>query len=167
MMKHIEQYEKLYHGEARCAIRPNAVLPYRREPMFPKVSIPPVPADARAADKPSGARAEMGVRGGSEDACDDTDALDAGRPCTRAGVDELLRAAEVNCGSCGVGTGDGVAGWLKGLFIAKGLFELQTGRSERMSNRDTVGLPKRRLLRHEGRLLGCLQLGLILGSLEL
>jgi len=37
----------------------------------------------------------MGVRGGSEDVREDMDALDAGRPCTRAGVDVSLRAEEV------------------------------------------------------------------------
>ena len=35
----------------------------------------------------------------------------------------LLRAGEV---SCGVGTGDGVVGCPNGLFVAKGLFELQS-----------------------------------------
>jgi hypothetical protein len=51
--------------------------------------------------------------------------LEAGRPCTRAGVDVSLRAGEVNGWSCGVGTGDGVVGCPKGLFVAKGLFELR------------------------------------------
>lgn len=68
---------------------------------------------------------ETGVRGGSEDARDEIDALDAGRPCTRAGVDVSLRAGEVNGGSCGVGTGDGVDVCPNGLFVAKGLFELR------------------------------------------
>lgn len=77
--------------------------------MFPKVSTPPGPTDARAADNPSGARAETGVRGGSEDVREETEALDSGRPCTRAGVDVSLRAGDVNCGICGVGMGDGVA----------------------------------------------------------
>jgi hypothetical protein len=84
-----------------------------------------VPADARTADNASGARADTGVRGGSEDACDDMDVLDAGRPCTRAGVDVLLGAGEANDGSCGVGTGDGDVDWPKGLLVAKGLFELR------------------------------------------
>jgi hypothetical protein len=64
--------------------------------------------------------------------CEEMEALDAGRPCTRAGVDVSLRGELklLNCGSCGVGTGDGVIGWPKGLFVAKGLFDLhETGRS--------------------------------------
>jgi hypothetical protein len=47
----------------------------------------------RTADSAS-AREEMGVRGGSEDACDDTDVLDGGRPCTSAGVEVALGAGE-------------------------------------------------------------------------
>jgi hypothetical protein len=85
----------------------------------------PVPPDARTADSASDARAETGVRGGSEDAREEMDALDAGRPCTRAGVDVPLRTGEVNGGSCGVGTGDAVVGCPNGLFVAKGLFELR------------------------------------------
>jgi len=50
----------------------------------------------------------MGVRGGREDAPDETDALDKGRPCTRAGVDLALGTGGMECGSCGVGTGDEV-----------------------------------------------------------
>jgi hypothetical protein len=46
------------------------------------VSTPPGPADARTADNASEAQAETGVRGGSDDACEETDALDVGRPCT-------------------------------------------------------------------------------------
>jgi hypothetical protein len=93
-----------------------------------------VPADARTADNASEARAETGVRGGSEDAREEIDALDAGRPCTRAGVDVSLRAGEVNGGSCGVGTGDGVVGCPNGLFVAKGLFELQNGEVSIITN---------------------------------
>jgi hypothetical protein len=84
-----------------------------------------VPADAKIADNASEARAETGVRGGSEDVREETDALEAGRPCTRAGVDVSLRVGEANGGSSGVGTGDGVVGCPNGLFVAKGLFELQ------------------------------------------
>jgi hypothetical protein len=157
-------YPCLQGAPVRCAIRPYAELPYRRDPTFPKVSTP-VPADARIADNASEARAETGVRGGSEDVCEEMDALDAGRPCTRAGVDVSLRG-ELNCGSCGVGTGDGVVGWPKGLFVAKGLFELhEIGRSAILREMGTGlrGLPKCRLLRHERGLLGSLQLrGLIL-----
>jgi len=42
------------------------------------------------------AREEMGVRGGSEDACDETEALEGGRawPCTRAGVADSLGGGE-------------------------------------------------------------------------
>lgn len=110
---------------ARCAARPNAELPYRSDPTFPNVSIPPGPAEeARAADSAS-ARAEMGVRGGREDARDDTDALDVGRPCMRAGIDVVLGAGELVSGSCGVGTGGGGVGCPKGLFDANGLFELR------------------------------------------
>lgn len=67
------------------------------------------------------------MRGGREDAPDEMDALDRGRPCTRAGVDDAL-GMDVDCSSCGVGTGDGV-GWPKKLSDAKGLFELGTMRS--------------------------------------
>jgi hypothetical protein len=49
------------------------------------------------------------VRGGSEDVREEAEALDVGRPCTRAGVDVSLRAGEVNCGICGDGMGGGVA----------------------------------------------------------
>jgi len=112
----------------RCAPRPNDELPYLSDPTFPKVSIPPGAADARTADTAS-ARAEIGVRGGSVDARDDTDALDAGRPCTRAGVDVALGTGEVECNTCCVatGTGDG-AGCPKGLFDAKGLFDLRAAK---------------------------------------
>jgi hypothetical protein len=47
----------------RCAVRPNAEPPYRSDPTFPKVSIPPGPAEASKFDRAS-AREEMGVRGG-------------------------------------------------------------------------------------------------------
>ena len=79
------------------------------------------------ADRPS-ARAETGVRGGREDVPDEMDALDTGRPCTRAGVDAALGIGRVDCCSCGVGMGDGV-GCPKKLSDAKGLFELRTTRS--------------------------------------
>ena len=95
--------------------------------MFPKVSIPPGPAEARTADRAS-ARVETGVRGGREDAPDETDALDRGRPCTRAGVDLAVGMGGRYWGSGGVGTGDGV-GCAKKLSDAKGLFELRTARS--------------------------------------
>ena len=49
------------------------------------------------------------MRGGSEDVREEAEALDAGRPCTRAGVDVSLRAGEVNCGICGDAIGGGVA----------------------------------------------------------
>ena len=75
--------------------------------MFPKVSIPPGPAEASMFERAS-AREDMGVRGGREDAPDETDALDKGRPCTRAGVDLALGTGGVEYGSCGVGTGDEV-----------------------------------------------------------
>jgi len=107
----------------RSAARANAEPPYLRDPTFPKVSTPPGPADVKTADSAS-ARVEMGVRGGRVDARDETDALDAGRPCTREGVDVALGGGEVDCDSCRVGieTGDG-AGGPKGLFDAKGLFD--------------------------------------------
>lgn len=58
----------------------------------------------------------MGVRGGSEDACDETEAVEGGRgwPCTRAGVADALGGGEewAYVGP-GVGTGDD---WAKGLF---------------------------------------------------
>jgi hypothetical protein len=40
------------------------------------------------------ARDEIGVRGGSEDACEETEALEAGRPCTSAGVADALGGGE-------------------------------------------------------------------------
>ena len=88
-------------------MRPNAEPPYLSDPTFPKVSIPPGPAEASKFDRAS-AREETGVRGGSEDAPDETDALDRGRPCTRAGVDLALGMGGPECGSWGVGTGDEV-----------------------------------------------------------
>jgi hypothetical protein len=66
----------------------------------------------------------MSVCGGSEDTRKDTDALDAGRRCTRAGVDVSLRIGEVDGGCCGVGMGDGVFECPNGLFITKRLSEL-------------------------------------------
>ena len=64
------------------------------------------------------ARDEMGVRGGSEDACEETEALEGGRawPCTRAGVEGALGGGEeYACVGPGVGTGEEGA-WAKGLF---------------------------------------------------
>jgi hypothetical protein len=111
----------------RCAVLPSSEPPYLSEPTFPNVSMPPGPAEAKTADRAS-ARVEMGVRGGRDDAPDEMDALDRGRPCTRPGVDAALGSEGVRCGSCGVGTGDG-ADWPKKLSDAKGLLELRTPRS--------------------------------------
>ncbi len=77
------------------------------------------------------------MRGGSEEAREETEALDAGRPCTRAGVDVSLGAGEVD-GSWGVGTGDGVVGCPKRLFVANGLFELRN-RTVSVITRDGTG----------------------------
>jgi hypothetical protein len=142
----------------RCAVRPNSEPPYLSEPTFPNVSMPPGPVEPRTADRAS-ARAETGVRGGREDAPDEMDALDSGRPCTRAGVDAAL-GMDVDCDSCGVGTGDEVA-WPMKLFDAKGLFELGITRSASVvakKESGTAGLPERSLLWHERGLLGSLQL---------
>ena len=72
----------------------------------------------------------MGVRGGCEDARDDMEVLDGGRPCTSAGVAVQLGAGEGECMSCGVEAGEG-AGCAETLFDAKGLFDLQVAGSVR------------------------------------
>lgn len=64
--------------------------------MFPNVSMPPGPVLVPRTAASASARDEMGVRGGSEDACDETEVVEGGRawPCTRAGVADALGGGE-------------------------------------------------------------------------
>jgi hypothetical protein len=63
-------------------------------------------------------RAEMRVRGGREEARDDTDVLHGRWPCTSTGFAVALTTGEADCGSCGVGA-DERADCPKGLFDVK------------------------------------------------